>query len=254
MVKFINKIFDFFFDQVGFGAHNNQCYFQLFICFLNLMFSVYPIIMYFTLADDIHIAFWLGPIPQYVNLLVPVVLLFLNIGVNFFSCVTLSPKSAKVSCFMLFLILGGVLMGAGGYVHMQTGGVAGDLIDECGTTPMTAKMEAEWAKVTKFYERCMAMLGRQPDFIQQCPGFSMAFPNRVLIDYMEEVELDFACAGFCQFWARPLFNMDADRGLRCSTALGNHVTAQGSAVAVPTMGIGLGIVGLGVCLAGYDNL
>lgn len=253
MVKIINDVCDFFFNFLGFGAHaGKQVYnFQLFLCFVNISLSAWPLICYLLYSTDMHIVFWLGNTPQYVNLMVPVVLVCLNIGVNVFQCMSFQAQCARIGCFLLFLILGGALVGAGMYVIMISEGKAAELIHHCGTDPMARKLENEWQNLNVFYSNCDP---RRKVDITQCPGFSEAFPNRVFTNYLEQIEYEFSCVGFCEFWAKPLFNHQADLATRCASALGNHVGALAVTIGTPTAAMGGVFIFIGVLLSGYDHL
>lgn len=250
----ITYVFDRIFTQLDFGAHKNPCYFQLFLCVCNVALSIYPVMCYLTILNTIHVVFWLGKGPSYVTLGVPFVLLLLNICVSLFRCVSLRHNTARIGCTTLFLTLGSLLIAAGFYVQHTSTEVSRDLIEGCGSTPMTARLEAEHARLTTFMEHCQRTRRTHIDFIALCPGFEDAFPNRVFVNYLEELETDFQCVGFCKFWAQPLFNPDAERGLRCASALGNDLKQAGAVSGFPTTMIGLSLCVLGILLYGYDHL
>lgn len=252
-MQLVTRILDKIFDVLNLRVHNGTFYLQSFICFVNLAFSIMPIVLYFIYSNNIHVMFWLGEAPQYANLSVPISLTFLNMGVSVVSNMKLETKRAQRVCFFLFVVLGCVNMGAGAYVVIEANRVSEDLIHQCGSTTLTARIEAEWQRLSQFYSTCQVNAGKMI-YIQECPGFAKTFPNRVYVNYIEDVEIDYSCVGFCQFWAQPLFNLDADRGLRCATALGEQMNSVGRMIGMPTLIIGLTIVSWGVCLALYDHL
>lgn len=253
MVKYITIGCDFFFNTLGFGAHEgkNAYNFQLFLCLMNVTLSAWPIVCYIIYTSDIHVVLWLGSTPQYVNLMVPLVLLVLNIGVNVFQMCHYTGQCARVGCFTLFLVLGALLLAAGGFVFVQAEAKAAELIDACGSTPLPRKIELEWQKLNRFYQECSPE--RKVDIVQ-CPGFSKQFPNRVFVDYIESLEYEFNCVGFCKFWAKPLFNQNADLATRCATSIGEHVGSIAWSVGAPTAAIGVALVTIGSLLSGYDHL
>lgn len=224
---------------------------QSMICMVNLVFSIYPLICYFVYSSNIHVIFWMGPIVQYCNLTVPISLCLLNGGVMMISNMRMATKNSQKICFALFLLLGAANMGMGLWVMIEAERVAEELIVQCGTTTLTARIEAEWQKLNQFYKSCTepgSML------IQECPGYNEAFPNKVYVNYIEDVEMDYNCVGFCQFWAAPIFNQDADRGLRCATALGDEMLNVKKMVGVVSMITGTIIASFGLCLFLYDHL
>jgi len=252
-MKLVTKFLDAVFTFLNLKAQDSLVFLQFFICFINLAFSIFPIVMYFVNSNNIHVMFWLGSAPSYANLSVPASLCSLNIGVNLVSHLKLDTKPSQRLCFALFLVLGSFNMASGANVLMEASRVSDDLIHQCGSTTLTARIEAEWQRLSQFYTSCQYNIGKQI-FIQECPGFVAAFPNRVYVNYIEDIELDYACVGFCQFWARPLFNLESDRGLRCASALGEEMISVGSLVGYPTMGIGAIIVIWGICLLQYEHL
>lgn len=203
-------------------------------------------------TSDIHIIFWLGPVPQYINLAVPICGIILNGMVTFFRFAPgMRAHDARVGCFSVFLILGSLLMGAGAWVFTMTEEKKRELLHFCGETPMTARLDREWSKLNTFYGEC------DPDrkkVITQCPGYSEAFPNRVFVNYLESLELEFRCTGFCRFWAKPIFNSDAEQGLRCATALAHHIEPVQFNVGFMTALQGLVLLVIGLMLADYDHL
>lgn len=253
----LTRLLDKFFETFGVSTHgkNMQMRFQMYLCILNMAVSIVPIITYFNISDDLHITFWMGEAPQYVALLTPICFFALNLGVTFFSVCgkKINTKSAQIGCFSLFLFLGGTLTIAGAYVLQTSYAVANELMHECGTTVLTQTIDYEWTRLTQFHAECEARMGK-PVPIVRCPGYTRTFPNRVYINYIETVENDFNCVGFCQFWSKPLFNEDAEPGKRCATEIGKSVLMKGQTVAIPSIGYGVVIFTAGICLMGYDHL
>jgi len=252
-MQLVTRILDKIFTLMDLKAQEGLMKLQTVICFINLIFSIYPIIMYFVYSNNIHVMFWLGDAPQYANLTVPMSLCFLNVGVNVVSNMKLETKRAQRVCFTLFVILGCINMGGGAWVLLESNRVSEDLIHQCGSTTLTARIEAEWQRLSQFYSACQVTAGKMI-YIQECPGFAATFPNRVYVNYIEDMEIDYSCVGFCQFWAQPIFNLDSDRGLRCATALGKEMKSVGNIIGMPTLVIGATIVTWGIALALYDHL
>jgi len=249
----INGFCDCVFDFLNFGAHKNQYQFQLFLCLLNIVLSVWPLLCFFLYTADIHVLFWLGMTPQYVNLGVPLVLLVLNLCITVFRFTPGSQGAvgSKISCFMIFLIVGSVLMGAGAYVWMITDMRATELIHHCGEKPMTSRLESEWSKLNSFYGECDP---KRLKGVNQCPGFEDSFPDQTLANYLEALELEFGCTGFCRFWAKPLFNKASESAHRCASSVAEHIYTTAYSVGAATMGLGSALILIGVCLGRYDHL
>lgn len=252
-MQLVTKILDKIFDQLQLNVHKSSVKLQTLICGINVAFSLYPVICYFIYASDIHVFFWLGDAPQYSNLSVPLSLCCLNLGVNAVTSMKLETKRAQKVCFLLFVMLGCINFASGLYVMIEADRIGEELIHKCGSNTLTARIEAEWQRLSSFYSACQLAAGKMI-YIQECPGYAQAFPNRVYVNYIEDVEIDYNCVGFCQWWAQPIFNLDADRGLRCATALGEEMRSVGTIIGLPTAGIGGIIVTWGICLALYDHL
>lgn len=253
ITSYVTILCDNFFNTLGFGAEKDVLNFQLFLCLLNVLLSAWPLLCYLLFSTDLHTVFWLGPVPQYVNLLVPCMLCLLNLAVNVFTYCNknLTPGHARAICFCLFLTIGAVLLGAGLYVVKISEDRAVELTENCGETALTRKLETTWRKLNQFYERCDSTRKIE---ITQCPGLSKAFPNRVFVNYLEELEYEFNCVGFCSFLAKPIFNPSAELGKRCASSLGKHVQSISYMIGMPTAQLGAVLIVIGVCLSGYEHL
>jgi hypothetical protein len=249
----INGFCDGVFEFLNFGAHKNQYQFQLFLCLLNILFSVWPLLCFFLYTADIHVVFWLGSTPQYVNLAVPLVLLVLNICITIFRYTPTSQEKigAQLSCFLIFLLVGSVLVGAGSYVFMITDLRATELTHHCGEKLMTRRLESEWASLNSFYGDCDP---KRENAVDQCEGFEDNFPDQTFANYLEALELEFGCTGFCRFWAKPLFNQASESAQRCASSVAEHIYSTAYTVGAATMGLGATLILVGVCLGRYDHL
>ncbi|CAD7958324.1 unnamed protein product [Amoebophrya sp. A25] len=169
MARWINRVCDGVFNYFGFGAHKNSGRLQFFLCFLNVFLSIWPMFCFLVYATDIHIVYWLGTMPQNVNLSVPICLLCLNLGVNYFQCFTVRPAAARKGCVMLFVALGCVLILAGSFVLMEAERVVMNLTKKCGQDPLTAALQETWTACKDFLKAC------DPTFqqdIESCPNFA----------------------------------------------------------------------------------
>jgi len=250
MVQAVTFIMDKLFELLNI-REQSMANLQSLICMVNVVFSIYPLICYIIFSSNIHVVFWMGPMVGYANMAVPISLCLLNLGVSVISRMRMKTKNSQKVCFFLFLCLGSVNMGMGLWVMMEAERVAEELIEQCGTTTLTARIEAEWQKLNSFYTTCTAS---KVMLVQECPGYSEAFPNRVYVNYIEDMEIDYSCVGFCQFWAQPIFNLDADRSLRCASALGDQMLSVKKLVGLASMLTGSLICSFGLCLLMYDHL
>ncbi|CAD7944468.1 unnamed protein product [Amoebophrya sp. A120] len=281
MARIINRVCDGVFNYFGFGAHKGAGRLQFFLLFLNVIFSVWPLVCYVVYSKDIHVVYWLGKVPQYVNLSVPICLLSMNIGVNYFQCFHVRPQAARKGCIMLFVVLGTVLICMGAYVTMQAEKVSTDLVQNCGSDPLSAALQETWTSCKDFYLKC------DPTFTQNmeaCPGFAdqqfqqppptaaelaaeeadaeggetpspgVFRVSKTYYSYLVDTEFEFDCTGFCEFYAQPIWNKLSEGEHRCASEIARRVGAVSVTVGLPTAGLGVALFLVGVMLAGYDHL
>lgn len=157
-------------------------------------------------------------------------------------------------------------MAAGSYVTMQAEEVTTNLVRTCGQDRLSAALQETWTNCKDFLLAC------DPNFdqnIESCSGFSeqlfqkkpdpennpdTAKINSVYYNYLVDTEFEFDCSGFCEFYAKPVWNKLADGDRRCSSAIAKRVSAVSLTVGMPTAGIGMALFLVGLMLAGYDHL
>lgn len=254
MVAIVNRVLDKVFDFLSIGAYDQKAYhMQAFLCFVLICCSIPPMIMYALYSLNIHVLFWMGMLPQYTNLSVPLTQLCLNIAVLIVRITKPRRRIAQWTCFVVFILLGSIQVAGGLSVMVLSGHVSEDLINGCGESTLTARIESEWQRLNSFYTECRRTEGKVMR-IEECPNFGTAFPNLVYVHYIEDIEMDYQCTGFCQFWSKPLFNLEADHSVRCATALGEEMRSVGYLVGLPTLIQGSVLVSVGCCLFMYDHL
>jgi len=62
------------------------------------------------------------------------------------------------------------------------------------------------------------------------------------------------CVGFCEYYARPLFNKNADESSRCASQIGRRVETVAASVGFPTLVLGGLLFAFGLSLCLYDHL
>lgn len=229
--------------------------FYVFLTLVCLALSVHPLLCYASISQDPHVMFWMGPELQQANLLVLASLLVLILAVFIIQWVQAPSGVVRGLVFAVFLATGGLIAGLGVHVFQSSRGTSGDLVYHCGSSgTMTQRLEAEWLRLLQFHEGCVAERGRVS--MQQCPGFAdmLVAPHATFAGYMQEMEMDLGCSGFCHFWAAPLFNFNAAAGTRCASALGERMGRVGLLVGLPMLLSGVALEVLGAVLVGYDHL
>jgi len=262
MVKWVTDQIDFFFDlisgsqQDGQNGHNSLIKLQLLSLMVNACLSLWPLSCLLAYRNNIHVLFWMGRSPQRVNIITPFAFFGGDIGMHFVAFLKVRPRTAKHWCFVLYLLNGSLLVGCGLYVAKLSYEVSQELSVTCGSGVLSGKIENEWQRLAAFHDKCVKELDREDIFIQACPGFDVQFPkdHRVYVDYIADMEEDYECQGFCQFWSQPFFNTESTGGSRCASAVGLKMEEIGWMVGFITMVNGAMVTMKGVVLTLYDHL
>mmetsp|Transcript_42052 Transcript_42052/g.121501 ORF Transcript_42052/g.121501 Transcript_42052/m.121501 type:complete len:268 (+) Transcript_42052:113-916(+) len=241
--------------------HPNTDSAQDFYCFLLLtsfFLSFFPLVCYFTVSRNPHIEFWLGMEPRLICLIVPGLLALLVLSMPLIKSQNFSQRSVHVLVFLLFVSAGASMITSA--VHLETValGVSETLVYRCGSAGGAShEVEQNWQQVNAFRRRCVDEVGSQNVDVKRCPGFSQLLDSehKAYVAYLQELESDFECAGFCRFWASPLFAVGHVRaGRRCASAVGQEVARTGHLIAGPVIFSGLAVIAVGGLLAAYDHL
>jgi len=253
MGRWLTKTLDFILDKAGSSGKGTQGFIG---CLIIVLLSTYPVVCFFNLRENQHILFWMGKLPVFLNLGVPVSLYGMLLIVPFLTCSAFTRGCLKRTLLFWFLVNGGVLIGYGIYIVKVAFVVSNELVYTCGSGELTEKVQKEWERLSEFHRDCMDHEGVNDLFIQQCPGFEEMEqpPHDELVEYIMDMEMDYNCQGFCQFWKKPLFNVESYTGERCASRIGDTVLAVGFEVGLPLMSIGVLIVLVGICLFNYDHL
>jgi len=263
LVKWITKTVDEFitaFSKVltdlfpALGDFIPNYAFHFFIILINIFLSTPNLILYFVGGSNAHISFWLGEAPRYVNLMVPLTLLALNLSIPLVTAMAMRKSGVSWYLFVMFLIVGLAIFAGGLVVIVQTASVVDSLWYSCGTDAMTRKIQSEWQRLADFQSRCLQAEGDRGRYIQQCPGFgAVRNGHEAYVDYIEDMELDYSCQGFCGDWPRPLFDPDI-AGDPCAWAVGSELSNFGYWVGLPTMVTGQLTIWIGQCLSRYSHI
>mmetsp|Transcript_105729 Transcript_105729/g.341033 ORF Transcript_105729/g.341033 Transcript_105729/m.341033 type:complete len:253 (-) Transcript_105729:101-859(-) len=252
MVQCITTLLDYLIDTLKCSWRNAN----LLACLAVSVLSVYPVVCFLILREKVHVTFWLGPLPVLLNLAVPVALYSTLLVVPCLSCTRFRAGCLRATLLTWFVANGSMLAGCGLYVLQASYTVSGELIGACGSGARTARVQAEWQRLRRFQQECQRREGQRDIFIQQCPGFRdmQAAPHEAYVDYIEDMELDYDCQGFCHLARKPLFSAENLGLRRCASAVGEEIADVGYAVGLPLLAIGALVALLGACLAGYDHL
>jgi len=237
----------------GFGQSQKKFIFHLFVFLLNCALSVPNIIFYYCLDASVHVLFWMGHGPASVNLLVPSVLFCVSLSLPLLTLIALPRRCLKVSLNLIYMVASAVILGGGGLVLLQAMEVSNDLIYTCGGSELSGKIQTEWKRLWQFRKDCAEKEGNDDMLVQQCPGFdAMVKGHEEYVDYIQAMEEDFDCAGFCQFFEKPLFNFEGNR--RCASLIGQDVLAIGWVVGLPTLCTGCITIFFGIMFQGYEHI
>lgn len=112
----------------------------------------------------------------------------------------------------------------------------------------------EWQHLNAIRRQCVAAAGSEAVDMRHCPGFAQHQGSEHAA-YLQQLEDDFRCTGFCRFWAPPLFVAGrAEAGKRCASALGAEVQRVGHLIAWPVVASGAVVIFLGAVLGAYEHL
>jgi len=247
------KLLDYFLDKAASSGKGTQ---KVLGCFAIVLLSSYPVVCFMNLRENQHILFWMGKLPVFLNLGVPVTLCSMLLIVPILTWTAFTKNCLKRTLLCWFLLNGTVLIGYGLYIVKSAFVVSNELVYTCGSGELTAKVQKEWERLNNFHKACKEHEQANDIFIQQCPGFEDMEqpPHDELVEYIMDMEMDYNCQGFCQFWKNPLFNVESYTGERCASRIGDQVLNVGFEVGLPLMSIGVLIILVGICLANYDHL
>jgi len=250
----ITPAIDWFFDTLGdAGSHKNAGMFQFIILVINVCLSIHPLVCYFTICQDEHVVFWLGTTPSWACLLVPATMFFMNIQIAFLQFFKGTRKRTQVSLLRILLTIGIPLLVAGVWVYFEAAQASNQLGNNCGRSPLSSKIQSEWTKVRVFQQACEKKKGEDEIMTPQCAGFDKKFGGNDYAVYIQDMEYDFDCQGFCQVANHALFNKASSK-VSCSNALSEETMNVGWLVGAPIAGIGLSMILTAACLQGYNHL
>jgi hypothetical protein len=250
--RLITKTYDFIFEVLQIHPQANFGQAFVFGIAVAAAVSAYPVLCWSIYSKDLHILFWLGQAPTYGLLAVPATCVLLLILGPMVKCCKMRYRSTKMFCTAIWLVAGLALLGIGFYVTFEVLNVSNRLIRRCGEDPLSKELDVLWTRLDKFYEKCNPDR-RKP--ISSCKGYGNTFRgDDEFLTYLEDVELEFGCTGFCEFWAKPLFDKHSDTALRCATSLGQHLNTLAMTVGMPVIIFGGAMLTVGICMGGYDHL
>mmetsp|Transcript_55032 Transcript_55032/g.170500 ORF Transcript_55032/g.170500 Transcript_55032/m.170500 type:complete len:262 (-) Transcript_55032:47-832(-) len=243
-------------DNFDFGRYTG-CVKYLALFSVVLLLSVQPLITFFEIRRNVHIEFWLGPLPIWLNLAVPISLC--NMFLIFLCLKGRHSKGCIKGTLLCWFTTNGVaLIVYGLYCVIHSIVVRNELLADCGTgDSLSTRIQAEWDRLEKFLKDCQKQEDWKDIFIQQCPGFSsvQAPPHDLYVTYIEEMESDYNCHGFCKIHDKPLISTETYEGSgNCAKAVGRHILEVGLEVGLPMITIGVLVMMLGVCLSSYRHL
>lgn len=245
-------------NAFGLEGESAKWSFHLLIFLLNLLLSMFNIVLYFRLGADLHIVMWMGEGAKYVNLAVPILLTEVSLHLiilNFCAC---RKDTVQRIIFINFGLAALLLIVGSLYMFIKAWTVSNELMHTCGESTMTRRVQSEWQRLADFQKECAEVMGRAESDIsvQQCPDFTEVSrePHTRYVEYIEDMEYDYGCQGFCEFFSRPLFNEEADTGERCADAIGEDVWEVGLWCSIPTLVSGFVTWAIGQILWRYDHL
>jgi hypothetical protein len=254
MTNVANDICDPFFNKFDIGGHKNVWSFRLFMLLFVAGACAHPLICYFTIAQNPHVVFWIGLAPQYVIYFVPVSLVGLFCGMMIMQMAKLGGRSTRIMIFLVFFIAGSVSLVGGSYLAYASNRANVELTEQCGTSPLTMQMQHVWSRLHAFHQACIEFYQDPEVFVQQCPGFEKTFQDDVYVQYLEDLEFDHGCQGFCHYWSQPFFTEKTDSARHCAAVLGDECERVIYIGAIPIIVLGIALILIGGCTASYEHI
>lgn len=205
------------------------------------------------LKRDEHGEFLLGYWPPLVAGASPVLLFLLSCVVGVLQLRKQDPKVVRSCCLWSQCFIG---------VMMVAMGVLGPLAEfqdlkiqyekDCPKSERFGELEGLWQEMDSFYTKCSAERNVP---ISRCPGFASHFERRIeTVEYLQDLEEDFACSGMCDPKGRPLFDVGATaEDASCASELVKYAGRVADTV-LPTVIMGFLLVITGAVLYYYPNL
>mmetsp|Transcript_76866 Transcript_76866/g.212943 ORF Transcript_76866/g.212943 Transcript_76866/m.212943 type:complete len:182 (+) Transcript_76866:511-1056(+) len=164
-------------------------------------------------------------------------------------------RGARLLVLVSFITAGVAMIASAVHLDTVSSGVAESLVYRCGSTGGAShEVEQEWQHLNAIRRQCVAAAGSEAVDMRHCPGFAQHQGSEHAA-YLQQLEDDFRCTGFCRFWAPPLFVAGrAEAGKRCASALGAEVQRVGHLIAWPVVASGAVVIFLGAVLGAYEHL
>eukprot|EP00927_Polykrikos_kofoidii_P060442 TRINITY_DN55423_c0_g1_i1.p1 TRINITY_DN55423_c0_g1~~TRINITY_DN55423_c0_g1_i1.p1 ORF type:complete len:261 (-),score=29.90 TRINITY_DN55423_c0_g1_i1:97-879(-) len=253
---FVDRAIDYFSrgsSSSGKSDNPSQWSLTIFLFLVAVGFCLMPLGAFGIIGHDPHVAFWVGPMVGHVLLFSPIAIIVLVLTIYILQLSKLSARVTKTVCTAVVLVAGVTWVLAGLYLQHSFWSASAELTTSCGSTVMTMTMQGTWSKLLNFQTAC----GREQDdenvLVQQCPGFIIAFGTDIVAQYLQDVEVDFECQGFCQFYSRPFF-IEEGTGRRCAVMIAEDLDQNGMVCCVPLLSSGGILLMVAACLANYDHL
>eukprot|EP00933_Yihiella_yeosuensis_P062047 TRINITY_DN64974_c0_g1_i1.p1 TRINITY_DN64974_c0_g1~~TRINITY_DN64974_c0_g1_i1.p1 ORF type:complete len:278 (-),score=30.76 TRINITY_DN64974_c0_g1_i1:123-956(-) len=230
---------------------------MMLLMFFLVVLSIWPTVCLVTISRNLHVIFWVGLDVQTTNFLIPAILLLLLILVPIVQATRSSIKCLRWTLFIAFTLSAITIIFAGIDVLRDSAAVVYEIEVECGQGPLSSAVQNEYDRLYKFHEDCRKRTDSQDVLIQQCMGFAQLLGDQhsLMIRYIEAMEADFQCQGFCKKKPRALFSGSGESSAeRCAEQILEEVRDVKVFVGIPTIVIGILVGLLGLVVTGYRNL
>mmetsp|Transcript_66546 Transcript_66546/g.124148 ORF Transcript_66546/g.124148 Transcript_66546/m.124148 type:complete len:255 (+) Transcript_66546:123-887(+) len=219
---------------------------------LTVLLAVIPVLMGMSYAEDPHVMHWHGNNLVWACYAIPVVLSLVTLAM--FATMLIRPGRAKTRHTILgtFVLATTALVGLGIFISVETFRLEADLVYDCSATPRSAALEAETQRVANFKTACEVKMGRQA-LVTQCPEYGRHFMPGGKHEYIETLEEDFECSGFCNYRAETLYTESASQ-TRCADAVAADLFSAGVMTSVTLLIYGALLATTSACLLSYENI
>ncbi|CEL93592.1 unnamed protein product [Vitrella brassicaformis CCMP3155] len=223
-----------------------------------ILLAVGPLLLGLYLQQDPHLTYMTDGLPAYALYAIPLCCLDVIATVLLVKCCRCKAAATRTTLLMTLAVLGILLTLVGLFAIKICLDTSHHVLHNCGVGPgsdQEARLETMWTKLGHFLDGCDPTRRKMP---RQCPGFSQTFPANEMpfVNYLEVLERDFKCTGVCRFGARPIFvkSISTRKAPRCATSLAAHLELMMYMTGLPAAAMGVILLVVTVCLAGYDHL
>mmetsp|Transcript_1549 Transcript_1549/g.3992 ORF Transcript_1549/g.3992 Transcript_1549/m.3992 type:complete len:255 (+) Transcript_1549:108-872(+) len=247
----LSRVADSFLHYLS--AHDGStAYLISLLILLTILLAVVPVLMGMSYAEDKHVLHWHGTNLTWACYAIPLVLCFVTFAMGMMMLIRPGRAGTRNTILLVFVLATTTLVGLGVVLSVETFRLEADLVYDCMATPQASALEAETQRLANFKTACEVQMARQ-ELVTQCPDYGRYFTPGGKHEYIEQLEEDFECSGFCNYRAETLYT-ESESQQRCADALAEDLFSAGVVTSATLMMYGLMLAITSACLLSYENI